>query len=135
MKVPAVAVLTAGAQVPVMPFVEVVGITGAAAPTHTDVNAVKVGTVGAVTVILKVVLVAHRPAVCVNVNVNVPAVAVLTAGAQVPVTPLVDVVGNTGAAAPTQTGAIATNVGTVGAITVRLNVVVVAQSPAVGVKV
>jgi hypothetical protein len=51
------------------------------------------------------------------------------------VIPFVDVVGNTGAADPTHNGPTAAKVGTVGALTVMLNVVVVAHNPAVGVKV
>jgi hypothetical protein len=97
--------------------------------------AAKVGTVGALTVMLNVVVLAHNPAVGVKVYTVVPAEAVLTAGAQVPVIPFVDVVGNTGAAAPTQTAAIAAKVGTVGAFTVMLNVVFVAHCPAVCVNV
>jgi hypothetical protein len=47
----------------------------------------------------------------------------------------VDVVGNTGATAPTQTDATELNNGKVGAVTVIGNVVVLAQRPAVGVNV
>jgi hypothetical protein len=48
---------------------------------------------------------------------------------------LVEVVGNTGAAAPTQTGAMALKVGTVVGFTVILRVVETAHCPAAGVKV
>ena len=57
------------------------------------------------------------------------------AGAQVPVIPLFDVVGNAASAAPEQIGATAVNVGIIFALTVTVNVVVVAHCPAVGVKV
>ena len=132
---PAVAVLIAGLQVPLMPLIEVIGNTGATAPTHTAGIAAKVGVVRAVTVMLNVAVVAQRPAVGVNVYMVIPAVVVLTAGLQVPVMPLVEVVGNTGAAAPAQTAGIAAKIGVIGAVTVMLNVVFVAHCPVVGVNV
>ena len=57
------------------------------------------------------------------------------AGAQVPVIPLLDVVGNAASTAPEQIAATAVNVGVTFAFTVIVNVVVVAHWPAVGVKV
>ena len=55
-------------------------------------------------------------------------VAVLfSAGAQVPVIPLVDVVGNGANTAPEQMGATAVNVGVMFGLTVIVNVVVVAH--------
>ena len=57
------------------------------------------------------------------------------AGLHVPVIPLLDVVGNTGATEPEQIGAIAVNVGVIIGLTVTVNVVVVAHNPAVGVNV
>jgi hypothetical protein len=66
----------------------------------------------------------------------VPVVVLSTVdGLQVPVIPLFDVVGNTGAVDPEQNAAIGVNVGVILGLTVTVNVVVVAQSPAVGVKV
>ena len=63
-------------------------------------------------------------------------VAVLfSAGAQVPVMPLVDVVGNAVSVAPEHIGATAVNVGVIFGLTVIVKVVVVAHCPAVGVKV
>ena len=59
----------------------------------------------------------------------------LTAGLQVPVTPLLDVVGRTGAADPLQIGAGVVNVGTVCGVTVTVSVTVVAHCPALGVNV
>ena len=56
-------------------------------------------------------------------------------GDQVPVTPLLDVVGNTGAGDPLHIGAGVANAGTVRGVTVTVSVEVVAQSPAVGVNV
>ena len=59
----------------------------------------------------------------------------LSAGAQVPVMPLLDVVGNGFNVPPEQMGATALNVGVMFGLTVIVNVVVVAHCPAVGVKV
>ena len=56
-------------------------------------------------------------------------------GAQVPVIPLLDVVGNGANTAPEQIGATALKVGVTFGLTVIVNVVVVAHSPAVGVNV
>ena len=59
----------------------------------------------------------------------------MSAGDQVPVKPLVDVVGNADKVAPEHIGATAVNVGVMFGLTVIVNVVVVAHCPAVGVKV
>jgi len=50
-----------------------------------------------------------------------------SAGAQVPVIPLVDVVGNGDSTAPEQMGATALNVGVIFGLTVMVNVAVVAH--------
>ena len=55
------------------------------------------------------------------------AVLLTTAGDQVPVMPLVDVNGNTGATAPEQIGATAAKVGVTFGVTVTVTVVVVAH--------
>ena len=57
----------AGAQVPVIPFIEVVVNGASAAPEHIDATAANVGVTLGVTVMVKVVVVAHCPAVGVNV--------------------------------------------------------------------
>ena len=57
------------------------------------------------------------------------------AGDQVPLIPLVEVVGNADKVAPEQIGATAAKVGVTFGLTVIVNVVVVAHCPAVGVKV
>jgi hypothetical protein len=62
-------------------------------------------------------------------------VLLTTAGDQVPVIPLSDVVGNTGAAVPEQIGAMAAKVGVTADVTVTSSVVVAAHWPASGVKV
>ena len=125
---------TAGDHVPVIPLSEVVGNTGAAVPEQIDVMAAKVGVTSGVTVTSIVVVVAHCPAS--GVNVYVPLVVLLTtAGDQVPVMPLSEVVGNTGAAVPEQIGAITAKVGVTAGVTVTSSVVVVAHWPASGVNV
>ena len=57
------------------------------------------------------------------------------AGDQVPVIPLLDVVGNAVNVAPAQIGATAVNVGAMFGLTVIVNVAVVAHCPADGVNV
>ena len=57
------------------------------------------------------------------------------AGDQVPLIPLSDVVGNADKVAPEQIGATGLKVGVTFELTVIVNVVVVAHSPAVGVNV
>ncbi len=58
-----------------------------------------------------------------------------SAGDQVPVMPLFEVVGSAVRVAPEQIGATAVNVGVILGLTVMVNVVVVAHRPAVGVNV
>ena len=55
----AVLLTTAGDQVPLMPFVDVNGSTGATAPEQIGATAVNVGVTFGLTVIVKVVVVAH----------------------------------------------------------------------------
>ena len=57
----------AGAQVPVMPLLDVVGNGAKVAPEHIGVTALNVGVIFGLTVIVKVVVVAHCPAVGVKV--------------------------------------------------------------------
>ena len=102
--------MAAGLHVPVIAFVEVAGSVGAAVPLQKGGIALNVGMVLGVTVTVREAVVAH--CVTAGVKVYVPVVVLLTvAGLQVPVTPLVEVAGNTGAAAPEQIGAIAAKAG------------------------
>ena len=95
-----------------------------------------VGITWGLTVIFIVDVVAHWPAAGVKMYERVPAVAVLTiAGFQVPVTPLLDVVGKTGAVEFWQSAAICENVGITWDVTTTSIVVVVPHCPAPGVKV
>ena len=119
----AVLLTTAGDHVPVMPLSDVVGNVGATDPEQNGATAAKVGVTLGVTVTSIVVAVAHWPAS--GVNVYVPLTVLLTtAGDQVPVIPLSDVVGNVGATDPEQIGAIAAKVGVTFGITVISSVVV-----------
>jgi len=124
----------AGFQVPVIPLSDVVGNTGTAVPEQIGAIAAKVGVTAGVTVTSIVTAVAHCPAS--GVKVYVPLTVLLTtAGVQVPVMPLIDVVGNTGAAVPEQIGAIAAKVGVTFGVTVTSIVAAVAHCPASGVNV
>ena len=62
-------------------------------------------------------------------------VLLTTAGLQVPVIPLVEVVGNVGATEPEQNAGIAANAGVTLGVTVISSVVIVAHCPIAGVKV
>jgi hypothetical protein len=130
----AVLLTVAGLQVPIMPFVDVVGKTGAALPLHIEAIGLNVGVIIAFTTTDKVVALAQSPTA--GVKVYVPLAVLLTvAGLHVPVIPLVEVVGKTGAVAPLHIGAIAAKVGVITAFTVTDKLAVLAQSPTVGVKV
>jgi hypothetical protein len=59
--------LSAGDQVPVILFVDVVGNAERVAPEHIGFTVEKAGVILGLTVIVRVVLVAHNPAVGVNV--------------------------------------------------------------------
>ncbi len=80
----------AGDHVPVIPFVEVVGRTGAAVPLHIGPAGLKAGTIPpSVTVTVSVAFVAHCPAVGVKGYV-VDAGLLTVSGAQVPVLSFVE---------------------------------------------
>ena len=115
----------AGAQVPVIPLLEVVGNAVSVAPEHIGATAVNVGVMFGLTVIVNVVVVAHWPAD--GVNVYVVVAVLFNAGAQVPVIPLLEVVGNADKVAPEQIGATTVNVGVIFGLTVMVNVAVVAH--------
>ena len=99
----------AGDQVPVIPLFEVVGNADKVAPEQIDATCVNVGVTFGFTVIVIVAVVAHRPDVGVKVYV---VVAVLSkVGDQVPVIPLLEVVGNADKIAPEQIELTCVNVG------------------------
>src|ERR1044072_7240578 len=116
-----------------MPLLEVVGNGVKAAPAQIGATAVNAGVTFGLTVIVKVVVVAHCPAR--GVKVYVVVAVLFNAGAQLPVIPLLEVVGNGDKVAPEQIGATAVNVGVTFGLTVIVKVVVVAHCPAPGVNV
>lgn len=123
----------AGDQVPLMPLLEVVSKGGIEAPLQNGPGMANVGVTFGFMVIVRLVVVAHWPAV--GVNVYVVVAVLLIAGDQVPVIPLVEVVGKAGMVAPLQYGPTAANAGVMLGFMVIVKVVVVAHWPAVGVKV
>jgi hypothetical protein len=123
----------AGAQVPVMPLLEVVGSADRVSPSQIGGTALNVGVILELTVMINVVVVAHKPAV--GVNVYVVVAVLFKAGDQAPVIPLLEVVGSADKVPPSQIGATALNVGVIFGLTVMTNAVVVAHKPAVGVNV
>jgi uncharacterized Zn ribbon protein len=125
--------LSAGDQVPVMPSLDVRGNAASVAPEQIGATAANVGVTLGLTVMVKVAVVAHCPAV--GVKVYVVVAVLLSAGAQVPVMPSLDVRGNAFKVAPEQIGATAANVGRMFGLTTIVSVVTVAHCPAVGVNV
>ena len=117
--------LSAGAHVPVMPSLEVSGNAASVAPEQIGATAVNVGRMFGLTVMVKVVVVAHCPPV--GVNVYVVVAVLLSAGDHVPVIPSLDVVGNAASVAPEQIGATAVNVGRMFGLTTIVSVVVIAH--------
>jgi hypothetical protein len=128
--------MAAGLHIPVMPLLDVAGNAGAAAFTQRGPMAVNTGVICTSIVIFNVAVVAHWPAVGVKVYVVVPTTDVLiVAGDHVPVMPLLDIAGNTGAAAFRQSEPNGLNVGVIIGVTVTSIVVDVAHWPASGVNV
>ena len=117
-------------------MVDVVGNVGTVPPEQivSVVPKLNVGVTIGLTVTVKVVVVAHNPAV--GVNVYTPLVVLLTTdGFHVPVIPLVEVVGKIGTVPPVQMLNVVPKlkVGVMFGFTVTVKVNVVAQVPAVGV--
>ena len=119
-----------------MPLVEVVGNAGGVLFWQSGPIGVNAGVICGLIVIGNVAMMAHCPADGVKVYVVVPGVAVLiVAGLQVPVMPLVEVVGSAGAVLFWQSGPIAVNAGVICGSIVMINVACIAHCPADGVKV
>ena len=116
-----------------MPSLDVRGNGFKVPPEQIGATAVNVGRMFGLTVMVKVVVVAHCPAV--GVKVYVVVAVLLRAGDQVPVMPSLDVPGSGFKVPPEQIGATAVNVGVTLGLTVTVNVVVVAHCPTVGVNV
>ena len=104
--------ITAGFHVPLMPLLEVVGNAGAVLFWHNGPICVNVGVICELITTSIVAGIAHCPLAGVKVYVAVPITDVLiTAGLHVPVTPLLEVPGNAGAAAFWHSGPICVNTG------------------------
>jgi hypothetical protein len=110
-----------------MALVEVVGSADKVPPEQIGATAAKVGVTFELTVMVSVVVVAHCPVV--GVNVYVVVAVLFKAGDQVPVMPLVDVVGKAVNVAPEQIGATAAKVGVTVGLTVMDSVSVKPQVP------
>ena len=123
----------AGDQVPVIALVEVVGNALKTSPEQIGDTDAKLGITFGFTVMVKVLVIAHCPAV--GVKIYVVVAVLFKAGDHVPVIPLREVVGNGDKAAPEQIAATVAKVGVTIGFTVILNVVDVAHTPVVGVKV
>lgn len=128
----------AGLHVPAIPLSEVLGRAGAVPPAQSDKLDPKlnVGVTFGFTVTFSEAGMAHCPAV--GVNVYIPELLLSTAaGLHVPVIPLDDVVGNVGTVLPAHIVMLVPNakVGVMFGLTVTVNVVGEAHSPALGVKV
>jgi hypothetical protein len=121
----------AGAQVPVIPLLDVLGSVNVP-PLQIGATCVKAGVVRGLTVTVMVVVVAHCPAVGVKVYVVVDVLFI--AGLQVPVIPLLDVLGSVNVP-PLQIGATCVNVGVIRGLMITVMVVVVAHCPTDGVKI
>ena len=122
-----------GDQVPTTPLGDVVAKIGAVDPEHTLGIGAKFGATIGFTVIVKVVDVAHSPAV--GVKVYKVVIEVFCGGDQVPEIPLVEVVGNGNTVEPLQTAGTGLKRGVRFGFTLIVIVAVVAHCPAVGVKV
>ena len=123
----------AGAHVPLMALLEVVGNEAIVSPVQIGDTAVKVGIIAEFTVIDNVVVFAHCPAV--GVNVYRVVVVLFSTGDQAPFIALFDVVGNGVIISPEQIAGTAVNVGFTAGSTVIVKVVVLAHCPAVGANV
>ena len=116
-----------------MPLFEVVGKAFKVVPLQTPETGLNVGVTLELTVILKVVVVAHCPAL--GVKVYVVVVVLFKAGDHVPVIPLFDVVCKSFKVSPEQIGFTSVNVGVTFGFIVMLKVVAVAHCPTLDVKV
>lgn len=123
----------AGDHVPVIPFVEVVGNGLKIWPEQIGATDAKVGVTFWLTVIVKVVVVAHWPLF--GVKVYIVVLVLFNIGDHVPDIPFVEVVGNGLNVWPEQIGLIVLNEGVTFGVTLIVNVVDVAHWLLIGVKV
>jgi pimeloyl-ACP methyl ester carboxylesterase len=120
----------AGDQDPVTPLVEVVGKDAKAAPEQIGATWLNVATIGFTTIVIVAGVTVHCPES--GENIYSVVVVLFIAGDQVPVTPLVEVVGKDAKAAPEQIGAIWLKMATIGFTTIVILAGVVVHCPASG---
>ena len=113
----------AGAHVPVMPLVEVVGKAAIEAPEQNGPTEANTGTTWSLITMVRVVLVPHWPAS--GVKEYVVVTVLLMAGAHVPEMPFEEVVGSAGIEAPEQYGPTEANAGTTWSLITMVRVVLV----------
>ena len=123
----------AGDQVPEIPLVETVGKADKVCPLQIGLTEVKVGVIAGLTVIVKVVELAHCPAV--GKKVYSVVCKLFNAGDQVPEIPLVEIVGKADNVCPLQIGLTEVKVGVIAGFMVIVKLVGLAHCPAVGVKI
>ena len=128
-----VVLFNAGAHVPLIPLVEVVGNGFNAVPEQIGATGLNAGVTFWFTVMVNVAEVAHCPAVGVNVYVVVD--VLFNAGDHVPLIPLVEVVGSGLNTSPEHIGETWLKVGAVFKFTLMVNVAEFAHCPDVGVNV
>lgn len=126
--------LSAGLHVPVMPLSEIICKAERISPLQIGATCVNVGVVDGFTMISMVCVLAHGPDAS-GVKVYVVVVVFVIAGLQVPVMPLLDVVGKGDKISPLQMGANWVNVGVTDGLTMICIVCVFAHCPTLGVKV
>jgi hypothetical protein len=117
----------AGDQIPVMPFVEVVGKAIIVAPEQIGATPVNAGVTIGFTVMVIVAVLAHNPAV--GVKVYCVVAVLFNAGNQVPVMPFVEVVGKAFNVAPEQIAATCVNVGVTFGFTIPLIAILLVVAP------
>ena len=110
-----------------MPLLDVVGKATKLSPLQISATGSNVGVTMAFTVMVKVSVVAHCPAV--GVKVYVVVVVLSNAGDHVPVIPFVDVVGNAERLSPLQISATGSKVGVKGVVRIETSIVVVLTQP------
>ena len=123
----------AGLQVPIIPYVEMVGKAGIVVPAQNGPTELNKGVTGESIVIVNVVVTPHCPAS--GVNVYVVVAVLFIAGLQVPVMLFKDVVGKAGMVVPAQYGPGTLKEGVTIGLIVIVRVVETAHWPANGVNV
>ena len=124
---------SAGDQLPVMPFFEMIGSGDKPSPEQMAETASKVGVTDGFTVMVNAAVVAHCPADGVKVYIFVCVLS--KAGDQLPVMPFFEVIGSGFNPSPAQIAETASKVGVTNVFTMMFIVVLEAHCPATGVKV